>query len=87
MPFGLALAKGVTLEIDDNAVGALVFSTCMPQGCIIPVGLDAAQVARLKAATALNIGATNINPARPVALKVLLKGFPTALSRVLDLTK
>lgn len=87
MPFGLALAKGVALKIDETAVGALAFSTCMPQGCIVPVGLDAAQVAKLKTGTAITIGAAGMNPAQPVALKVSLKGFPTALNRVLELTK
>lgn len=87
MPFGLALAKGVTLKIDEAAIGGLVFSTCVPQGCLVPMGLDAAQVAKLKTGTALNIGATSLNPGQPVALKVSLKGFPTALNRVLELTK
>lgn len=87
MPFGLALAKGVSLKIDEAAVGALTFSTCVPQGCIVPMGLDAAQVAKLKTGTALNIGATSLNPAQPVAMKVSLKGFPMALNRVLELTK
>lgn len=87
LPFGLALAKGVTLKIDDTAVGTLAFSTCVPQGCLVPMGLDAAQVAKLRSGTALNVSATGLNPAQPVALKISLKGFPVALNRVLDLTK
>jgi len=87
MPFGLALTKGVTLKVDETAIGALGFSTCVPQGCLVPMGLDAAQVTKLKAGTALNIGATALSPAQPLTLKVSLKGFPTALSRVLELTK
>ena len=87
LPFGLALAKGVTLKIDEAAIGTLAFSTCVPQGCVVPMGLDAAQVTKVKAGTALNIGANSLSPAQPVALKASLKGFPAALSRVLDLTK
>ncbi len=87
MPFGLALAKGVSLKLDDAPVGALAFSTCVPQGCLVPMGLDAAQVVKMKTGTVLNIGATAINSAQPVALKVSLKGFPTALNRVVELTK
>ena len=87
LPFGLALAKGVTLKNDDAAIGTLAFSTCVPQGCLVPMGLDATQVTKLRSGTALNVGATGLNPAQPVALKISLKGFPAALNRVQDLTK
>ncbi len=87
MPFGLALAKGVTLKIDDAAAGALSFSTCVPQGCLVPISLDVALVTKMKSGTALNISAAALNPAQPVALKVSLKGFPAALNRVIELTK
>lgn len=39
LPFGLALAKGATLQVDDKAVGQpQTFCTCLPGGCIVPLG-------------------------------------------------
>jgi invasion protein IalB len=41
-PFGLALARGITLKIDDKGgETSLVFSTCVPAGCVVPLDLDA----------------------------------------------
>ncbi|AIN83662.1 hypothetical protein IY71_01790 [Brucella suis] len=40
MPFGLDLAKGASLKIDDTAGPNLTFSTCLPQGCLAPVSFD-----------------------------------------------
>jgi len=87
MPFGLALAKGVVLKIDEAAAGGLAFSTCLPQGCLVPLSFDGAQVAKLKTGAVLNISATGQAQAQPVELKVSLKGFPTALNRITELTK
>lgn len=87
LPFGLALAKGVTLKIDEAPVGGLAFSTCVPQGCLVPMSLDPPQVAKLKTSAALTIGASAVNQTEPVALKVSLKGFPAAWNRVAELTK
>ncbi|MFC4626057.1 invasion associated locus B family protein [Daeguia caeni] len=87
MPFGLDLAKGAQLKIDDASGPSLAFSTCLPQGCLAPVSFDAKQTAALKAGTTLNVAATALNPAQPVNFKVSLNGFGAALDRVTALTK
>lgn len=87
MPFGLDLAKGVSLKIDEAEAPALTFSTCLPQGCLALLSLDAKDIARLKAAGNLNISATALEPNQPVSFKVSLKGFGTALDRIGALTK
>lgn len=87
MPFGLELAKGAQLKIDEADGPALAFSTCLPQGCLAPVSFDAKQAAALKAGTTLNVAATALSPAQPVAFKVSLNGFGAALDRVTALTK
>lgn len=87
MPFGLDLAKGVSLKIDEAEAPGLTFSTCLPQGCLAPLSLAAKDIARLKAAGNLNITATAFEPNQPVAFKVSLKGFGTALDRIGALTK
>lgn len=88
MPFGLALAQGVSVRIDDAPAGSpAAFSTCIPQGCLASVTFDIGQAAKLKTGTTLNLSATALAPPQPVALKVSLKGFSAALARVGDLTK
>ncbi|MFQ0813795.1 invasion protein [Brucella anthropi] len=87
MPFGLDLAKGAALKIDDAAGPTLAFSTCLPQGCLAPVSFDAKQVAALKAGTNINVTTTALSPSQPVAFKVSLKGFGAALDRITALTK
>lgn len=88
MPFGLSLADGVTVGIDEAAAGPVrPFSTCLPQGCLAPVSFEAAEIARLKAGTALTLTAKSLSPAQPVTLKVSLKGFSAALNRIGDLLK
>lgn len=88
MPFGLALAQGVTVRIDDAPAGSpAAFSTCIPQGCLASISFDAGQAAKLKTGTNLNLNATALAPPQPIALKVSLKGFSAALARVGELTK
>ena len=87
MPFGLDLAKGASLKIDEAAGPNLTFSTCLPQGCLAPVTFDAKQVAALKAGTNINITTTALSPSQAVAFKVSLKGFGAALDRITALTK
>ncbi|WP_245517275.1 invasion associated locus B family protein, partial [Mesorhizobium sp. M1C.F.Ca.ET.196.01.1.1] len=37
LPFGLALASGISLEIDDKKLdGTLQFNTCQAVGCLVP---------------------------------------------------
>ena len=87
MPFGLDLAKGAALKIDEAAGPNLAFSTCLPQGCLAPVNFDAKQVAALKGGNNINVTTTALSPSQPVAFKVSLKGFGAALDRITALTK
>ncbi len=82
LPLGLALAKGISLSIDDNAVdGVLPFSTCLVVGCLAPVAFDASLVERLKAGVTLKIGATAADSGQQLNFSVPLQGFTSALSR------
>ncbi|ENN89672.1 invasion associated locus B family protein [Rhizobium freirei PRF 81] len=88
LPLGLALAQGAQLKIDDNSIGApLAFSTCVPQGCLVPLVLEADTITKLRAGKALNVTVSAANPAKPVTFAVSLKGFSGALNRVAELTK
>jgi invasion protein IalB len=50
------------------------------------LSFDAKEVVKLKAGTNLNIIATALEPSQPIAFKVSLKGFGSALSRIAELT-
>jgi len=87
LPFGLALDKGVTLQVDDAAAGpTLRFRTCLPAGCVVAVTFDAKAVAALRTGTTLTVKATGENT-QEVSLGVSLKGFASALDRIVALAK
>ena len=54
LPFGLAVQRPITLEINDAPIGTpLNVRTCLPVGCLVNVSLDAAMIASLKKAQSL----------------------------------
>ncbi|MQT14257.1 invasion associated locus B family protein [Rhizobiales bacterium Sp-1] len=88
MPFGLALASGVTLQIDDAAPGAaLPFQTCLPVGCIVQINFDAATIANLRKGKQLKLNAVAADTSKPVTFTLSLKGFGAALNRTAALSK
>lgn len=87
LPFGLALAKGATLQIDDGQVGSpLAFQTCLPAGCIIPVEFDAKTLAGLRSGAALKVKATRAGGG-DIQFSISLKGFGGAFDRTAALLK
>jgi invasion protein IalB len=81
LPFGLTLDKGVALRIGETDLGpGLRFKTCLPQGCMVPVSIDAKALAALRKASALTVNAFGDND-QPMAFSISLKGFGAALDR------
>ena len=71
LPFGLALAKGVSLTIDDQKLdGSLPFNTCHAVGCLVPVAFDASVTPLLKAATTLKIDAFAADTGQAVSFTI-----------------
>lgn len=82
LPFGIALAKGAIMQIDDGVVGApMAFSTCLPAGCVVPVSLDADTLAKLRKGAALKIKVSPEGGGEDSQWSVSLKGFSTAFDR------
>ena len=82
MPLGLKLENGVVLRLDDKDVAqGLHFSTCMAQGCLVPVTFPSASIDAMSHATALTVGALSINNDQSVTFSVVLDGFAAALTR------
>ncbi|HEV7308105.1 invasion associated locus B family protein [Ensifer sp.] len=88
LPFGLYLGRGVTLGVDDAGGGKpSAFRTCLPFGCVVPLTFTEATVTLLRNGQALKIGAFASDSEKDVAFSVSLKGFATALDRVIALSE
>ncbi|AEH86305.1 Invasion associated locus B family protein [Mesorhizobium opportunistum WSM2075] len=86
LPFGLALAKGVSLTIDDQKLdGSLSFNTCQAVGCLVPVAFDANTTPLLKTGTTLKIDAFAADTGQAVSFSIPLNGFGGALARTAEL--
>ncbi len=87
LPFGLALAKGAALQIDDGPVGTpMSFKTCLPVGCIVPVSFDARLVAALRNGKVLRVKTVR-DGAGEMQISISLKGFGGALDRTATLLR
>ncbi len=88
MPFGLKLDSGVILKVDDKDLGqGLRFSTCVPQGCLVPVSLPTVATDTMKKAKTLTIASLNFNSGEVVAFNVPLEGFAGGTARAAELSK
>lgn len=81
LPFGLALPRGVVLALDDAepAGDALGFSTCLPDGCVVPLRLAADTVAAFKAARTLKVYAVAAADGQRLMFTISLRGLTKAL--------
>jgi invasion protein IalB len=83
MPFGLDLAKAVTLAVDDDTtLESAPFSTCYVVGCVVPLRLQASTADRFKTGTLLMLQATAVDTQQPIKFTVSLKGFASALKKL-----
>lgn len=88
MPFGLAVDKPVTLQVDDaGARMTASFKTCVPIGCLVTLSLDKPAIDALKKGTALNVKATASESGQEAAFKLSLRGFGSAFDRASVLSK
>lgn len=87
-PFGLRVADGVTLTVDDvSLTETLPFLTCIETGCLVPVLFSDKTLTSLQTGKQLGIGAVNASNGSPVKLSVSLSGFAAAFSRVRELSQ
>ena len=87
LPFGLAVSREVTLQIDGAALGApLHFRTCIAAGCLVALSFDTQSVATLKKGTALAVNVTS-DSGQPISFALSLKGFANAFDRTAALVR
>ncbi len=88
MPFGLKLVSGAILSLDDKVLGqGLHFSTCTPQGCLLPLSLQTATIDAMKKGKMFTVASLNLNNGEVVAFKISLEGFAAASARVAELAR
>lgn len=86
LPFGLALSKGIAVGIDDQEASLVLgFTTCLPIGCIVPLGFDADSIEALAEASTLNITGTANDTGGLVALQISLQGLTAAFVRMQEI--
>ncbi len=86
MPFGLKLEAGAILKLDDKNLGqGLRFSTCVPQGCLLPVSFPTVATDAMKIGKTLAVASLNLANGEAVTFNVSLNGFAAALDRAVQL--
>lgn len=86
MPFGLRLENGAILRLDDKDLGqGLRFSTCVPQGCLLPISFPTVATDAMKAGKTLTAASLNLSTGEPVSFNISLNGFAAALARITQL--
>jgi invasion protein IalB len=87
LPFGLDLAKGAVLKVDDKLTSpVLPFQTCLPSGCLVPLQIGTEWETAMRAGTALAVNATAVS-GQDAKFSISLKGLPSALDRISELSK
>jgi invasion protein IalB len=87
-PFGMKLENGAVLRLDDKDLGqGLRFSTCMAQGCLLPISFPTVATDAMKSGKALTVAALNLSNNEPVSFSVSLTGFAAALDRIAQIDK
>lgn len=81
-PFGLDLSEGAQLMVDEEAVAALDFHTCLPAGCLVQEDASEALLGALRRGQQLTVGFTVAQGGQPLRLTMSLAGFSAAHNRL-----
>lgn len=84
-PFGLDLARGVGLAVDDGSPATVPFRTCLPSGCIARLTLDTATASAMRAGQTATVTMYPLDAAEPITVTLPLDGFADAMVRLEDL--
>lgn len=87
LPFGAALNKGSSIEVDGQVVGKnLNFSTCVPAGCLVPVSFDKAQFTTLQNGKKIEVKFSSV-AGQQITLPISNKGLDKAAERIIALSR
>lgn len=84
LPFGLAVSKGITINIDSskNETPVIPFKTCLQAGCIVELEFGAESLERLKSASELSIKFYLAANDQKQTFNVSLNGFRQAFEQI-----
>ncbi|WP_158285684.1 invasion associated locus B family protein [Pseudohoeflea suaedae] len=83
MPFGVRLADGVTMQVDDGKLSkTMAFSTCLLVGCLSVFEIDGELETKLRNGKVLNLAVTRFEDGRSFTLPISLNGFAPASDRL-----
>lgn len=85
-PWGISLAQGITLQVDNLPASRIPIRTCLPSGCLADFTLVEALNGQMQKGTALKLTMTAANN-QPVTIEAPLAGFAKAYARLLEKTK
>lgn len=87
LPFGLDLGKGLTISTAAQPAGDVYsFSTCMPQGCLVPLSFDEGQLASLLKTPFVTLTVFPFS-GQTMKLAFSTKGLAAALARARSLSR
>jgi len=86
LPFGLGVAHPIALQVGDVST-TLLFKTCLPAGCVVPVLFDPRMINALRKETVLLVKATAAEGLQEAGFKISLNGFASGFARAVELTK
>lgn len=87
LPFGLDLNRGLTVVMDGLPVGDIYsFTTCMPEGCIVPLDLDDGQLSGLEKSQHASLSFMTLS-GQVMKFPLSTAGLEKALARAHALTR
>lgn len=87
LPFGIQLAQGVTLFVDGKPADQRVpVTTCLSNGCLVPISLAERSADQLLNASELKILSFDNATEQPMEYMIPLNGIRKALNRLIDYT-
>jgi invasion protein IalB len=88
VPTGVALQRGMTLALGEQALNGVKFTRCERDGCYVESLVDAATVSALSATGATtNVTVVGYGQTNEVSLPISLNGFGDAMNRMRTLAR
>lgn len=84
VPLGVFLPAGIGLEIDDQAIGRIPFTSCPPRLCMAMAEVTPKMLEKLKKGKTADFIIYEV-PGAGLSMKVSLKGFTAAYEKLSDL--
>lgn len=82
LPLGVDLRPGIVTRIDESTEQQFPFTTCVSDGCVVLLPLDAGLLAGMKAGKTMKAGFRPFSSEQTLVVELSLSGFTKASSKV-----